>query len=62
MFPLHYTASLISQYWDATGYNGIYTHVGGIEAEPVMLGQTINMVLGWIQTDQGDLNLFHYSS
>ena len=45
MFPLHYTASLISQYWDATGYNGIYTHVGGIEAEPVMLDQTINMVL-----------------
>ena len=62
MFPLHYTASLISQYWDATGYNGIYTHVGGIEAKPVMLGQTINMVLGWIQTDQGDLNLFHYNS
>ena len=28
MFPLHCTASLISQYWDATGYNGIYTHVG----------------------------------
>ena len=45
MFPLHYAASLISQYWDATGYNVIYTHVGGIEAEPVMLGQTINMVL-----------------
>ena len=45
MFHLHYTASLISQYWDATGYNGIYTHVGEIEAEPVMLGQTINMVL-----------------
>ena len=42
MFPLHYTASLISQYWDATGYNIIYTHVGGIEAEPVMLDQTIN--------------------
>ena len=62
MFPLHYTASLISQYWDATGYNGIYTHVGGIEAEAVMLGQTINVVLGWIQTDQGDLNLFHHNS
>ena len=39
-----------------------YTHVGGIEAEPGMLGQTINIVLCWIQTDQGDLNLFHYSS
>ena len=25
--------------------NGMYTGVGGIEAEPVMLGQTISMVL-----------------
>ena len=43
--PIHQTASMISQYWDATGYNVMYTHVRGIKAEPVMLGNTIDMVL-----------------
>ena len=37
--------ALISHRWDKTGYNGMCTGVGGIEAEAVMLGQTISMVL-----------------
>ena len=34
-----------SSKYDNTYYNDMYTGVGGIEAEAVMLGQTISMVL-----------------